>query len=638
MKFSSFKKDEKSYAIRSKTMESKIKTIAFTSLAVLFPLLSGCGTASSSSTSTSESDKASSSQGDSSSSEPKKKNITSIQIDGAGNKPLVESLCYQQPVWGHEIAERYPGTKTDAFKPTLTYDDQGGLSFAMDVPYDSTYHWHLENNYQDIGRTMVPSAYLDNILFENPSSSSSLSSGVLPASSAKINWNPNHTINASGSFVEAGQVIDMSTQIDSVTLSTGEVLTAYSLSPNNAAFASASGKTFTILNASRNIKINIMNGTTATGFYFTVSAYSQTLGAMSRNIEATPFGTNYTAELISSADNRVLARGIHHEDYFFQENFQTGEKEGKLLFGPEKQPVGFSLDSNALLLDGFKAYPFSDYLMGGACPIDHPLNCMIDTLKDATSAAGAIIIKSALNNLIASFVLSTVGYSASQFTSSGVDCNIIAVSYLEEKNAFEFALFYHSTEPEAYQDLGLKVVLSSRGTSKNEIVDNYLANGAAPTFLEAPKSFVSAFKVLLEKKNYTIASTSTWLETATGQAVKDEAKLKEIQYASNLYSTSCFSYVDEHSYFAEDKTHKTYVGCTTVNGILYEINGAPDYTRGSVLWSKSNISSYTDSETGEKKSSSELWLNPNSQSLYTSSYVTENSLQTLNIHTIIQAS
>jgi hypothetical protein len=613
-------------------------------LAGLFlPFALSCSTTSpnssgvSSTSSSSPATPISSSSSSSSSEVTKNKKVTSLTVDGVNDEALVESLCYQQPVWGHEILERYPGHATDAFKPTLSYDDQGGLSFSMDVPYTLptsgvSYRWHVNNAYSSIGNTTVPSSYLDNILFDDPVTSSS-SAIVLDTVTTGINWNANHTINSSGSLVEAGVSVDMSTQIDSITLSNGTVVTDWTLAANNTAYASANGKSFTILNAGKGIQINLMNGTVKTGFYFKVDAYSAALGNMFRNIEAKPFACNYTAELIRSSDQSVLARGIHNENYFYKENSLTSEKRGKLLLGENKQSIGYDFSSGEVVLDEYRSYPFSEYFMGSPCPIDNPREVLIDTLKNAASAAGPVIVKPTLATFIANFVLSTVGYSANAF---GVNANIIAVSYDTEKDAFVFALYNHIVDPDSYNDTGLKVVLSSRGNSKIEAVDSFLATAKAPLFKTVPSDMITSWKRLEETKNYTLSSVSFWLD-AQGTPLTDNTTIKALEFASGLYQTASTSYTNDNAYFAEDKARKNYLGCLGVNGRLYEITGNPDYQHGSIYWVKKDISEYTLPSSTEKQASDNLWLNPNAASLYSTAYLTKANLANLNIHSLAQS-
>jgi hypothetical protein len=277
---------------------------------------------------------------------------TTAVFDGVNNKELEETFCYQQPVWGMKMPEKFPLSSLDSAKPTLEYDSDGNSAFKMEVDYNEAYTWHCTNAFSHLGNTVVPSAYLQNIILDT-SSEASFRVKRDAITAPVINWNANATIKSNNGIVAVNQVVDMSTQIDSITLSDGTVFTDWTLAPNNTAYASASLKTFTPLKASNKTVIKIMNGTTQISS-FSVRVVSEELNTMAVYLQEHPYGKNYDARLIKEADSSVVASANHRSNYFYTDNALSGVKKGVLDTGSGDN-IGFEIIDGKVVADNYRA-------------------------------------------------------------------------------------------------------------------------------------------------------------------------------------------------------------------------------------------------------------------------------------------
>ena len=605
---------------------SSLTSLASSSSSLSSPsssISSSVSSAASSALSSSESSLASSS----SSSEAPKLYKTSAQFDGVNNETLEETLCYQQPIWGQEMSEKYPLATLDKFQPTLVYDDKGSLGFQMAYDYDETYTWHLKNTYSSIGKTSVPTSYLQNVIFDAPASISSTGQATLKG---LVNWNPNATIMANNGIVVANQVVDMSTQIDSVSLADGTIITDWTLAPANTAFASASGKTFTALKASNKTNIKIMNGTAQIGS-FSVRVLSEALGAMSDFLLAKPLHKQYQASLIREQDSAVLASALHQDNYFTLENKVQGTQSGVLLYGEEKLPLGYKIQEGKLETDNFLSYPLEHYLPGQDCPLDDPYTYLTDSLNTSFPPEAPVIIKANLNEFITLFSSYVLGFSFSSLTGTNVEPSFIGVSFAKESQEFTFELYEHAEGTSVYTSLGYQIKLGL-ATQKNETVEKFLLEGKLPSLISVPSKLVEAYQALSETKNYTLLSSSYWTKKGDPNPLGSGEELKGLENKAHLYQTECCSYIDGSNYLAEDPAHYNYKGGVERNGKLYLITGVPDYVKGVTIWSKEDITSCLIPGASEKQNISDFWKNSNVPVYLTSAALSHENLSKLNLH------
>jgi len=552
-----------------------------------------------------------------------------IQVDGVGALAAVEALGYQQPVWGVDLASRYLGQTIDDFSPTLTCDNAGLIKTDLSYVYDAKHTWHCENLYSNVGTTVVPTAYLDNIIFDEPTSTNN---GALPLDASTttyaIQWAENHTIASSGSTVVAGVVTDMSNQISGILVNGTTLRTDWTLAPRNAAYASASEKSFTIIKAANRVQINLcLDGAALNGIYFTVNAISAEVDAMNNSIATTPFAQNYTAELVNTSTKEVLLTTTHNPHYFMIDDQVKKTKSGVFDCGVA---VDFDLVDQTVLPKNYRAYPLKENRCGVVCPFDTNPDAIVDFLNNTSSLTVPYIIKVALGDLIASLPNDLLGVSLADYLPDANAGNFIGVSFDEPSGTFTLALLIKtvSETTTTYADSGYAIRLSKRGTSQVDEVDRYLQIEPILTFEKVPEMIVNGFASLSSKKNYTVVSHSYWEED--GVKMEKGADLLALENATLLKSTDSTAFVDASSYFAEDKNRRNYRGCISVNHHLYSITGVPDYARGGVIWGKKDVTSYTDSN-GVDQTSEDLWNNPNVVPYFTLADCTVTALRSLNV-------
>jgi hypothetical protein len=528
-----------------------------------------------------------------------------------------------------EMSQHYPLSSLDDFHPTLAFDDNGSLGFQMTYAYDDTYTWHLKNSFTSIGKTSVPSEYLQNIIFEAPTASP-LSGKV--TSKGLVNWNPNATIMANNGVVVANQVVDMSTQIDSVTLTDGTVVADWTLAPVNTAFATASGKTFTPLKASNKTNIKIMNGTAQIGT-FSVRVLSEGLYEMAQYLSDNPLHKQYQASLIRESDSALIATGLHQDNYFSLEDKLKGTKKGVLLYGNDKVPIGFKKEADKIVADAYGAYPLDHYLPGQSFPLDDPYSYLTDSLNPAFPSEAKVIIKSSLNQFFPLFSSYLLGDTFKELTESASEPGFIGASFDKTNKEFTFELYQHAEGTSDYTKAGyqIKVAIPSQG---DEEVENFLVNGTAPDFIKVPTSLVSAYSVLSETKNYTLESSSYWTKKGSEEKMESGDELKGVENKAHLYQTTCRSYIDGNDYYGEDLAHYCYKGAVIRNDKLYLINGIPDYVKGVTTWMKTDVTSCTVASSSETKDILDLWQNTNVMTYLTSAEVVKENLDKLNLHTL----
>lgn len=566
-----------------------------------------------------------------SSSEVKKTIRTEAVVDGVNALKAVESLGYQQPVWGVDLASRYLDKSIDDFSPKLIMDTAGHLGTSLTYSYDESHAWHCDMSYGAIGTTVVPTAYLDNIIFDDSATSSSASIDQATTDTYSIQWADGHTIASSGSTVVAGSAIDMSQQIAGVLVNKTTLRTDWTLAPKNAAYASASGQSFTMLKAANKVQINLcLDGAVLNGIYFTVSAISQEVQAMNDSIATKPFGQNYTAELINAATNEVVVKTTHNPHYYLIEDHLKNEAKGVLESG---SAVAFALDGTIVTPAAYRAYPLKENLCGVVCPFDINPGCISDFLNNTSSLTVPYIIKAALSDLIASLPGDLLGVNLAEYVPLAEACNFIGVNFDGTTGVFTLSLLAKTSNTSgtvSYADSGYVIRLSERGESQASALEQYLASSPTFSFLDVPQDLVTNFSRLFSSKNYTIDSQSYWTEN--GVVMSKGADLLALENSTLLKTSKGHSYIDPNQYFAEDKTRRAYRGCVSVNSHLYSITGVPDYTTGGVLWGKKDITSYQ--EEGQDKTSVALWENPNVAPYFTLASCTGDALSSLNIHTL----
>jgi hypothetical protein len=555
---------------------------------------------------------------------------SSVAFDGVDNLSLEQNIVYSSPVYGKNISARFTGKDVDKFHPAFIYDNQGRLSVSKTFSYDATYTWHSVDTYTAIGSTVVPDSFLDNIIFDNPVSPRAPTVKDAVSYTYTINWNANHTINTSGSTVVAGIAVDMSSQIDSIKRNDGTIITDWSLKPNNTAYASASGKSFTVLNAADSVRINILvpdpNNSSATvqiGPYFTVKALSSQLNDIKENVTAKPFSQNYTAELVRNSDQSVLVKTIHNPKYFLKEDIATGKKSGILEKG---SAVSFSLENGAVSLASQKTYPLNENEAGVICPFDNAAeNDLSDALKNSWASVASIAINVSSAFFSSDFSHALLGVSLSDYVTAENAGTFLGVSYDKATDIVTIAILAKTVtgSTTVFSDTGYSILLSARGTSSNKALEAFLANSQMPSFPSVPEELPALFGTIAAKKNFTVQSHSYWTEGETELAAG--ATLTGLINSTSLHVGDFVAYGDKDIYFAEDRAKKTYAGAVSQNNRLYEISGVPDYQKGGVLWNKSDVTAVGTSEDYD------LWSNANVTLLYSLSAFTEENLAKLNV-------
>jgi hypothetical protein len=559
---------------------------------------------------------------------------TRVGFDGVNDLALAQNILYSTPVYGKAISEKFPAKAVDLFHPTFVYDNQGNLSVEKTYAADSTHTWHCVDTYSDIGTTQVPDSFLDNIIFQSPSTP--VVPPVLRANTYTytIDWAANHTINVSGSIVVAGQAVDMTDQIADIKRNDGTLITDWSLKPNNTAYASASGKTFTVTNAANSVRINLMvpdptdsTKTVAAGPYFTVKAISQNLSAMKEDVKANPFAQNYTAELIKNSDKTVLVRTRHNAHYFVTEDRVAGTKKGILEKG---SAVRFTMSDDALTFENHRTYPLSENSAGVACPLDSAVESYLNDAmaSDQWKSVASIDItpNSPFYNDYSEGIL---GVNLADYVTVADAGNFVGITHDATAGTYTLSLAVKAINgsTNTFTDTGYSIVLSNRGTTTDSAVEAYLSGTETPQFLALPTGLPSAFKVLSTQQNFTLQSHTYWTEGET--VLSDGATLTGLINCTALPSGDLVAYGDKDIYYAADRVKKYYAGVRK-DGKLYEISGVPNPQTGGVLWYRSDVTSVT-LEDGTKKDDPDLWSNSN-VTLYASlSTLTEANLQNLNV-------
>jgi hypothetical protein len=570
---------------------------------------------------------------------------TEVSFDGVGNLPLAENMVYSSPVYGEAMAKKYPGKMVDQFHPSFVYDNQGHLALQKSFSYDytpeggtkATYIWQAKDTYSAIGTTAVPTSFLDNILFEAPtSSSSSARKGPERAilTGYKIALKDNSPIALSGSSVVAGVSVDMSGKMDVIKISDGTSVSGWSLKPNSTAYASASEQSFTILNAGSNIRINVWipdptdsSKTVQTGAYFTVNAVSKEVDAMMKDVKAKPFAQNYTAELVKESDQSVLVRTIHNEKYFVQANLVSGKTSGILT---KEADVRFTLENGKVTPEGRRTYPLNENEAGVLCPFDDASTYLVDALSNSWASAAKYAIKAAAPYYMEDKGVAFLGTSFASLIPVTDAGNFVGVEFDQTTGKYTLSLLVKTVGTSTTFDRsGYSLVLSKRGESKDAVIDSYLSGSEMPEFIAVPKDLVTAYAKVATAQNVTLSSTSSWAN-ADGSAIASADIVKGLINATALHVGTFTSYCDKAISYSEDKEGKTYSGAVLKNGRLYVIHGVPDYKKGGVIWDKTDVTAVAQTD-GTSQDVTDLWANPSSAPFYSLSSLTSSALKNLNL-------
>lgn len=531
----------------------------------------------------------------------------------------MQNLLQSTPVYGSAIGEKFPSREADLFHPTFIYDNKGSLSLTKTYAYDATHTWHSVDTYSNIGTTAVPTAFLDNIVFESkiPAIPTHTYNAITPKYT--VNWADGHTINSSGSTVVAGSAVDMSSQITSISYFDGTnttPITDWSLAPNNTNFASASGKSFTILNAANSVRINFVvpdpsdsSKTVLTGGYFTVAAISAEVDAMNKDLTATPFGQNYTATLINDSDPASpLVITTHNPNYFLIDNKVGAKKSGVLVKG---SAVAYTLDNDVLSVEDHRAYPLASNSAGVVCPFDPTTAPIADALNNSWASVATYAIKAAGMFYQQDYGEALLGVDIKNMMGLSADSELfIGVSRNSSESRYTLKPFVKliNGSTTTFTDSGFSILLSARGTSSNATLDAYCAGTTSPTFISVPSELPAAYGIIATKQNFTLKSHSYWTEGET--QLTSGATLTGLVNATSLHSGDFSAYGDKDIYFAEDKAGKSYAGAVKQNDKLYLVHGVPSVSAGGVLWDKEDVTTVT-KEDGTKLANPDLWSNPN---------------------------